>query len=135
MVMIEVGQEYRHSFSFTQQEVEKFAAVSGDNNPIHLDPAYAAKTVFKRPIIHGFLGASIFSKVFGMLFPGEGTVYMSQNMRFMAPMFVDETYEAVFKVLEVNAEKHRAKVETTVLDKDGKSIIAGDALIMNPTRI
>lgn len=133
--MIEIGQEYRHSFSFTQQDVEKFAAVSGDNNPIHLDHTYAAKTVFKRPIIHGFLGASVFSKVFGMLFPGEGTVYMAQNMRFMAPMFVDETYVAVFKVAEVVVEKHRAKIETTVLDKDNKTIIAGDALVMNPTRI
>ncbi|MCZ2355251.1 MAG: MaoC family dehydratase [Bacteroidia bacterium] len=133
--MITVNQEYRHTFSFTQQDVEKFAAVSGDNNPIHLDPAYAAKTVFKKPIIHGFLGASVFSKVFGMLFPGEGTVYMSQNMRFMAPMFTDQPYEAVFKVLEVNAEKHRAKIETTVLDNEGKIIISGDAMVMNPNRI
>lgn len=133
--MITVNQEYRHTFSFTQQDVEKFAAVSGDNNPIHLDPEYAAKTVFKKPIIHGFLGASVFSKVFGMLFPGEGTVYMSQNMRFMAPIFTDQPYEAVFKVLEVNAEKHRAKIETTVLDNEGKVIISGDAMVMNPNRI
>src|ERR1039458_7001087 len=85
--MIEKGQVYKYAFSFTQKDVENFAKVTGDNNPIHLDNAYAAQTVFKKPIMHGFLGASIFSKVFGTLFPGEGTIYMKQSMAFVKPMF------------------------------------------------
>lgn len=133
--MLTVGQEYTHEFSFSQEDVVRFAEVSGDKNPIHLDPEYAAKTPFKRVIVHGFLGASIFSKVFGMLFPGEGTIYLSQNMKFMAPMYAGETYTAKFTVLEVNAEKHRAKIETSILDATGKVVTTGEASVLNAERI
>jgi len=63
--------EYRLTFSYSQEQVNKFAEVTGDNNPLHLDEEYAATTMFKRPIMHGFLGGSVFSKIFGTLFPGE----------------------------------------------------------------
>ncbi|MEM4326474.1 MAG: MaoC family dehydratase [Candidatus Pacearchaeota archaeon] len=133
--MIKAGDIYTHEFSFTKEDVFKFAEVSGDKNPIHLDDEYASKTIFKRRIVHGFLGASIFSKVFGMLFPGEGTIYLSQTLKFMAPMYEDEAYTAQFTVLEVIPEKHRAKIETLILDKDGKTITSGEAVVMNSTKI
>lgn len=133
--MIQQGDTFMHEFSFTKNDVFQFAEVSGDKNPIHLDDAYAAQTVFKKRVVHGFLGASIFSKVFGMIFPGEGTIYLSQSLKFMAPMYEDEKYIAQFKVLEVFPEKHRAKVETLILDKDGKTVTAGEAMIMNPQKI
>lgn len=133
--MLQQGDTFTHEFSFTKNDVFQFAEVSGDKNPIHLDDAYASQTIFKRRIVHGFLGASIFSKVFGMLFPGEGTVYLSQNLKFMAPMYEDEKYTAQFKVLEVFPEKHRARVETLILDKDRKTVTSGDAMIMNPQKI
>lgn len=134
--MIEVNSTYQHDFSFSQDEVAKFAEVTGDKNPIHLDATYAAKTMFKQPIMHGFLGSSIFSKVFGTLFPGEGTIYMSQSMKFMAPMFVDTEYEAVFTVTDVNKDKHRAKITTKIKDKtSGKITITGEAFVMNSTQI
>jgi acyl dehydratase len=133
--MIKQGDIYTHEFSFTKEDVIKFAEVSGDKNPIHLDDEYAAKTIFKRRIVHGFLGASIFSKVFGMLFPGEGTIYLSQNLKFMAPMYENEVYTAKFTVLEVIPDKHRAKIETLILDKEGKTITSGEAMILNPNKI
>jgi len=133
--MIKQGDIYTHEFSFTKEDVIKFAEVSGDKNPIHLDDEYAAKTIFKRRIVHGFLGASIFSKVFGMLFPGEGSIYLSQNLKFMAPMYENEVYTAKFTVLEVIPDKHRAKIETLILDKDGKTITSGEAMILNPNKI
>ena len=134
--MLSIDQTYSHSFSFNQEEVEHFAAVSGDNNPVHLDAEYAAGTIFKKPIIHGFLAGSIFSKVFGTLFPGEGTVYLKQNMDFLRPMFVDTDYEAVFKVKEIDQAKHRALIETIILDKNTqKQTIKGEALIMNTEKI
>src|SRR6202453_3253540 len=110
--MIELNQVFKHSFSFTQQDVEKFAEVTGDKNPIHLDNAYAAQTVFKKPIMHGFMGGSIFSKVFGTLFAGEGTIYLKQSMAFVKPMYVDTDYEAVFTVREIIKEKNRAIIDT-----------------------
>jgi acyl dehydratase len=133
--MLKQGDQFTHEFSFSKEDVFQFAEVSGDKNPIHLDDEYASKTVFKRRVVHGFLGASIFSKVFGMLFPGEGTIYLSQTLKFMAPMFEDEIYTAKFTVLEVIPEKHRAKIETLILDKEGKSITSGEATVMNPNKI
>ena len=129
--MIKTGDLFSHKFSYTQEDVRQFAEVTGDNNPIHLDEEYAANTMFKRPIMHGFLGASIFSKVFGTLFPGEGTIYMQQTMRFERPMFVDTEYEAQFEVTQHDAEKHRAKVSTKVVDtSSGKSVISGEAAVI-----
>ncbi len=134
--MIEVGTTYTHSFSFTQEEVVRFAEVTGDRNPVHLDEAYAATTMFKRPIMHGFLGGAVFSKVFGTLFPGEGTIYLKQSMAFMRPMYVDTTYEVRMTVKEVNKEKHRATVETLVVDvASGETTISGEATVMNVTQI
>ena len=134
--MIEQGQVYTHSFSFTQQDVEKFAAVTGDNNPIHLDNAYAAQTVFKRPIMHGFLGGSIFSKVFGTLFPGEGTIYLKQSMAFVKPMYVDTNYDAVFTVREIIKEKNRAIIDTIISEAStGDATIKGEATVMNTREI
>ncbi len=128
--------EYRLTFSYSQEQVNKFAEVTGDNNPLHLDEEYAATTMFKRPIMHGFLGGSVFSKIFGTLFPGEGTIYMNQTMNFMRPMFVDTDYEAVMTITEINREKNRAKVQTQVIDKTtGKVTIDGEATVINPNRL
>lgn len=133
---IETGTTYNHEFQFTQDEVAQFAAVTGDKNPVHLDADYAAKTMFKRPIMHGFLGGSVFSKVFGTLFPGEGTIYLKQSMAFMRPMYVDTMYEVRMTVKEVNKEKHRAIVETLVVDKaTGDTVISGEATVMNVEKI
>ncbi|MFN8712046.1 MAG: MaoC family dehydratase [Bacteroidota bacterium] len=135
-MLIDDGTIYTHEFRFTQKDVEQFAAVTGDSNPVHLDAEYAAGTMFKRPIMHGFLGGSVFSKVFGTLFPGEGTIYLKQSMAFMRPMFVDTDYEVRMTVKEVNREKHRATVETIIADKNtGDIVISGEATVMNVNRI
>src|SRR5688572_3317080 len=97
-VKVETGTVFTHQFSYTQEEVNRFAEVTGDTNPVHTDAAYAATTMFKKPIMHGFLGGSIFSKVFGTMFPGEGTIYLKQSMSFVKPMYVDTIYEATFTV-------------------------------------
>lgn len=130
--MIQEGDIYRKTFRYSQAEVEKFAEVTGDTNPVHLDAAYAAGTIFKRPIMHGFLGGSFFSKVFGTQFPGEGTLYLKQTLEFRKPMFVDTDYEAVFTIQQIDREKHRATVQTQVLDKESGAVtINGEAVVMN----
>lgn len=134
--MINQEDTFKYELSYSQKEVEDFAKVTGDNNPIHLDKDYACQTMFKQPIMHGFLGASVFSKVFGTLFPGEGTIYLSQSMNFLRPMFVDTEYEAIFTVKEVNKEKHIATVETIVQDKNTTKVtVKGEARIMNKEKI
>ena len=127
-----VGAIYKHSFSFTQAQVNDFIKVTGDNNPLHWDEAYAAQTSFKKPIVHGFLGASIFSRVLGTIFPAEGTVYLSQQMKFLRPMYVGTTYEAVFTIQEIDLKKHRANIKTEVFNQETKKIcIDGIAEVIN----
>jgi acyl dehydratase len=134
--MIEVNQIYTHEFKFSQEEVNQFAKVTGDNNPVHTNAEFAAKTMFKRPIMHGMLSASLFSKVFGTLFPGEGTIYLKQSLSFLKPMYVDTTYEAVFTVKEVIKEKNRAIVETSIKDKtSGVLCTTGEATVLNMDKI
>lgn len=134
--MIESGQVFTHDFTFTQDEVNRFAEVTGDKNPVHLDAVYATSTMFKRPIMHGMLSASLFSKVFGTLFPGEGTIYLKQSLSFLKPMYVDTTYEAVFTVKEIIKDKNRATVETLIKDKaSGNVCTSGEATVMNVDKI
>lgn len=133
--MIEINQVYTHQFSFSQKEVDQFAEVTGDKNPVHTDAAFAATTMFKRPIMHGMLGAALFSKVFGTLFPGEGTIYLKQSLNFLKPMYVDTLYSAVFTVKELIKEKNRAIVETVIKDADGKVCTSGEATVMNVDKI
>lgn len=134
--MIEIGQTYSHDFKFSQDEVNRFAEVTGDKNPVHINPEFAANTIFKKPVMHGMLGASLFSKVFGVLFPGEGTIYLKQSLNFLRPMYVDINYIAEFKVIEIIKDKNRAIVETVIKDKDtGKVCTTGEATIMNVDKI
>jgi acyl dehydratase len=134
--MLEIGQTYSHDFKFTQEEVDRFAEVTGDKNPVHLDADFAAKTLFKKPIMHGMLGAALFSKVFGVLFPGEGTIYLKQSLNFLRPMYVDIDYVAVFTVKEVDKVKHTAVIETVIKNKTKGSVCtSGDASVMNVDKI
>ena len=135
-IMIKIGDTYNHEFQFSQAEVQAFANATGDKNPVHLDAAYAATTMFKKPIMHGMLSASLFSKVFGTLFPGEGTIYLKQSLAFLRPMYVDTAYEAHFTVKEVIPEKNRAVVETLIKDKaTGALCTSGEATVMNVNQI
>ncbi len=135
MEKIKQGDTYELATRFTQAQVDAFAACSLDNNPIHINPEYAAKTPFGRPIVHGFFAGAVFSRVFGTMWPGEGTIYMSQQMSFRAPVFVEKDYTARFEVLEVNAEKHRGVIKTTLIDNEsGKELITGEAKLMHSER-
>ncbi len=134
MEKIKKGDLFVEKVKFTQDQVNQFAAISGDGNPIHIDAEYAAKTPFGRPIIHGIFAASVFSKVFGTQWPGEGTIYMFQDLLFKAPAFVEVEYTAKFEVTEVNEEKHRGVIQCTLEDSDGKPIIIGQAKLMHTER-
>ncbi|MDJ1503988.1 MaoC family dehydratase [Xanthocytophaga agilis] len=129
--MLEVNQIYTHDFSFSQKDVEAFATVTGDTNPLHLDAEFAAKTIFRKPIIHGFLGGSVFSKVLGTQFPGEGSIYLKQSMEFVQPMLVGVVYQAVFTVLEI-LPKSSARIETKIIEVETQKVVTtGEAIVMN----
>lgn len=131
-IKAEAGASFSHSFRFSQTDVENFAAVTGDNNPLHLDADFAAGTPFKKPIIHGMLGASIFTKVLGTVYPGFGSVYLSQTLEFQRPMFVDTDYEVVFTIEDIDPVRHIARIKGEIKNKEtGKRCTVGTATLMN----
>ncbi|MGB3618543.1 MAG: MaoC family dehydratase [Catalinimonas sp.] len=133
--LIQPGDVWTHPVRYAQADVARFAEVTGDDNPLHLDADYAADTPFKQPIIHGFLGASIFSKILGTLFPGSGTIYLEQTLAFKRPMYVDTDYTAHVEVVEVDRARHRAVVETWVVGERNKRVIEGRAVIQHAERL
>ncbi len=124
-----VHDKIEETFSFTQEQVNMFMQVTGDDNPIHYDEEFAGKTVFKKPIIHGFLSSSVFSKILGIKMPGYGTIYLKQEMNFKKPMYVDTTYTCVVEILEI--EKNRARLDTKILNEKGELVIDGYAIVLN----
>lgn len=134
--MLTVNDTHTHCFRFTQADVEAFAQITGDNNPLHLDADYAAGTPFRRPIIHGMLGASVFTKVLGTEFPGHGSVYMKQTLEFLRPMFVETDYEVTFTVQSIDAGRHTAEILGEVRDaQTGKVTTRGVATLMHREKI
>lgn len=120
------------TMNFSQADVEAFARISGDANPIHLDEAYAATTPFKRPIMHGILGAALFSRAMGMEFPGPGTIYMSQTLAFKRPMYAGTDYTVTLTVTAHDPAKHTASLLTEIKDTaTGKLCTTGEAVVMN----
>ena len=134
MSKIKLGATYTAKVRYTQANVDTFAQISGDNNPIHINPEYASKSIFGRCIVHGFFAGAVFSKVFGTQWPGEGTIYLYQEMKFMSPVFVEQDYDAVFEVVELDEVKHRGTIKCTLQDADGKVAIAGTAKLLNAER-
>jgi len=127
-----INSSFDHLFKFTQDEVIRFAELTGDNNPLHLDAEYAATTNFKRPIIHGMLGATVFTKVLGTQFPGFGSIYLKQTLEFLRPMFVENEYKAVFTIKSINPEKHIAEISTEIVDLGTKKVVTrGVATMIN----
>lgn len=125
---MELNECFEYKFSFSQEDVNNFSIVTGDNNPIHIDKEQARKSIFKRRIIHGFLSGSVFSKVFGTIWPGYGTIYLSQNLNFIKPMYTSEKYIAKFEVIEV-LPKNKFLVKTIIANMNKENTIEGEAII------
>lgn len=127
-----VGDVFTHDISYTQENVNLYAQISGDVNPLHIDEEAGKNSMFGRNIIHGHYSASVFTKIFGTLLYADGHIYMKQNNTFLRPMFVNTPYRAVITVKEVFPEKNRVLYETKVIEvESGQETITGDALLMN----
>ncbi len=132
MQEIEIGQVHRHVFSFSEEQVRAFAELSGDKNPIHLDAQYAANSVFKRPIVHGVLVLGVFSKIFGSHFPGEGTIYVSQKLEFLRPVYIGDDYEAVAELVSIEPRRKLGTFTTLIFNVQTKKItFRGESVLQN----
>ena len=117
----------------TAGDIDAFAAVSGDTNPVHLDAAYAAATPFGERIAHGMLAASYISAVLGVKLPGPGAVYLSQTLRFRRPVKIGDAVTARATISALDAEKGRVTLDT-VCQVNGKAVVDGEAVVMLPRR-
>lgn len=129
---LHVGDKASFAKTITEKDVGLFAEVSGDFNPVHLDENYAAQTMFKKRIAHGGLISSLFSTVLGTQLPGEGTIYMEQDSRFIRPVYLFDTITALVEVDEIDSIKGRVKLKTTAINQKGEPVVVGYALVMPP---
>jgi 3-hydroxybutyryl-CoA dehydratase len=125
-------QTFEKRVTITEAMLKGFAEATGDNNPIHLDEAYAEGTFFKHRIAHGMLQAGILSGILGMEFPGIGTIYLSQTLKFTKPVYIGDKITFRLKVLEINTEKNRLRLETVITNQEEKTVLTGEALVMPP---
>jgi len=115
--------------TFTEQDLLRFADLSNDFNPLHLDHAYAKKSIFKQNIVHGMLTSSLISGLLGTQLPGHGTIYLSQNLKFKAPVFLNENVTAKVTIVEIIKEKSIILLETQVFNSKKEVVIDGQAAV------
>ena len=130
---LEIGQTAELRRTVTAPDIEAFAAVTGDNNPVHLDEAYAAATQFKGRIAHGMLSAGYISAVLGTKLPGPGAVYVSQSLDFRRPVRIGDEVTAEAKVAAIDAARGRVTFETRCVVA-GKTVVEGEAVVVVPRR-
>jgi 3-hydroxybutyryl-CoA dehydratase len=123
-----VGMSAAFSKTITEADILLFSAVCGDTNPVHLDQEFAATTLFKGRVAHGMLSASLLSTVFGTKLPGPGAIYVSQNIRFTAPVRISDTVVARVTVESIDMAKRFVKF-SCVCTVGNKSVIEGDATL------
>ena len=130
---IAIGDTTTYTRLVTNQEVEAFAAISGDHNPLHLDPEYAATTAFGECIAHGMLTGALISAAIAMQLPGPGSVYLSQNIQFRAPVMLGDTLTVTLTVTDKHAKRPWVTLQCEVANQDGKAVAKGDAKVAAPT--
>ena len=130
---IEMGMTRYIRKIITDQDIEKFAEISTDHNPVHLDDEYARDTIFEGRIAHGMLTAGLVSAVIGEQLPGHGTIYMSQNLKFLAPVRPGDLVHAEVKVIDMVIDKRRVKLDCRC-EVNGKNVLVGEAMVLAPSR-
>ena len=127
---LEIGMSECLGKTITEADILNFAGVRLDVNPLHLNEEYAKKTMFKGRIAHGIIGAGLISAVIGTKLPGEGTIYLSQNLKFIAPVKIGDTITAKVEIVELNQEKKKVGLKTTCTNQNGVLVIDGEAKVL-----
>jgi len=125
-----IGDKASMSKTVTEYDVYSFAGVTGDFNPIHINTEFAKNTMFKERIAHGILSAGFISAVIGTTLPGANSIYMGQELRFLAPVKIGDTVTATVEVIEKIETKSRVILRTTVTNQDGVLVVDGKATVM-----
>ena len=129
-----VGDTSTFSKTVSEADVLLFAAVSGDNYPLHVDAEYAKQTRFGRRAAHGMLTASLVSTVVGLMLQKPGGIYVEQSLRFRAPVFIGDTLTATAEVTELIPQRRRMRVRASVVNQRGETVLDGDGVIQKDER-
>ena len=124
---ISIGQKAARSITLTGNHVKMFAELSGDYNPLHFDNAFVSKTKFKKLVVQGGLTTGLLHALVAMDMPGPGTVFLSQNWKFTAPVFIDDTITAEATVLSVHETKPVTQLQIQITRQDGETVLEGEA--------
>lgn len=128
-----IGQKASFSKTISESDVYLFAGITGDLNPVHINTVEAEKSIFHERIVHGVLVVGLISNVIGMKFPGPGTIYMGQDVKFLAPVMIGDTVTAVVTLNNIiNEEKRVLELLTEVFKQDGTLVITGKAIVKAP---
>ena len=130
--IIKVGDKVSMSKVITDEDVSQFAHISEDTNPIHLDEEFASGSIFGQRIAHGMLVASLFSGLIGMKLPGEGTIYLGQDLKFKAPVPIGTRVTASVEVIKLREDKPIATLRTVCVNDEGQVLIDGEAVVRIP---
>ncbi len=130
---LSLGQTASFGKTISEADILLFAAVSGDTNPVHVNAEVAAASIFKERIAHGMLSAGLISAVLGTRLPGEGAIYLSQSLKFRAPVRIGDTVTATVEITALDPARKRATLATTC-SVGGKPVIEGEASVMVPSR-
>jgi phosphate acetyltransferase len=128
-----IGQSAELVRTLTQADVQAFAAVSGDSNPAHLDPAYAAETIMHTIVGHGMWTGALVSAVFGTMLPGLGTIYLEQNLRFRRPVRIGDVLTVRVTVRAKDEVKKHVEFDCAVINQKDETIVSGTARVLAPT--
>ena len=126
---LQVGAKAMLTKAFSEEEVFHFAEISTDKNPLHLDKDYGKYSIFGQRIVHGMLLASLFSGLIGMELPGEGSIYLGQNLVFKAPVAIDEQVTASVEIIKIREDKPIVTLRTVCVNSEGKIVIDGEAVV------
>ena len=129
---LKVGESAEFSKTISESDVYLYAGVTGDLNPAHINEEYAKHTFFKTRIAHGMLSAGLISTVLGNELPGPGSVYIRQELNFLAPVHMGDTVTARAEVIEILLEENRVKLETSCINQNGIMVLDGEAVVSPP---
>lgn len=129
---LKIGDTAKFSKTVSESDIYLYAGITGDFNPAHINEDYAKKTFFKTRIAHGMLAAGFISTVIGTKLPGTGSIYVKQNLSFLAPVRIGDTITACVEVIEIIAEKKRVRLKTTCINQEGTQVLDGEAVVSPP---
>ena len=132
---LKIGDNHKEEFIITQEMVNRFAELSGDKNPLHIDKKFAAKTRFKKPIVHGLFSVTNFGKVMGTKFPGSGSIHVAQNLSFKRPLYPDTKYYVYIELIRIVKEKHFGVFKTQIYDPNNKLIVDGTGTALHEEKL